>query len=87
MDYFKEGERLRVRFGGLKRYPTNRNIIPFAHREDNDDVACWDKNSRHQVIIIHDFMMKVMNMSVSLIHFGLAQNGLAATLSNTMSKY
>ncbi|MFS3858441.1 hypothetical protein ACK6VY_02740 [Proteus mirabilis] len=50
-----EGERLRVRFDGLKKRYPNRNIIPFARREDNDDVACWDKNSRHQVIIIHDF--------------------------------
>ncbi|MFF1019960.1 hypothetical protein ACFYLI_19220, partial [Proteus mirabilis] len=54
MDYFGRRAAQGSFWWFKKRYP-NRNIIPFAHREDNDDVACWDKNSRHQVIIIHDF--------------------------------
>ncbi len=46
-------ERLRLRFEGIKeRYP-NRNLIPFARREDNDDLACFEKDNR--VVIIHDF--------------------------------
>ncbi|WP_416777123.1 hypothetical protein ACNFJN_01210 [Xenorhabdus budapestensis] len=50
-----EGERLRVRYDGLKKRYPNRDIIPFARREDNDDVACWDKDNPDQVVIIHDF--------------------------------
>lgn len=42
------------RFRGLqKRYP-GRRLYPFARRDDNDDVACFeDDNSL--VHIIHDF--------------------------------
>jgi len=47
------GDRLRQRYVGIqKRYP-DRNIIPFARREDNDDVACFEQNNG--VVIIHDF--------------------------------
>ncbi|MBN3194673.1 hypothetical protein [Pectobacterium versatile] len=48
-------ERLRTRFNGIKnRYPS-RDLIPFARREDNDDIACWEKGKNGKVIIIHDF--------------------------------
>lgn len=43
------------RFEGLKeRYP-NRNLFPFAYRQDNDDVACWASGEGEKVYIIHDF--------------------------------
>lgn len=49
-----QGERLRIRFRGVKeRYP-GRDLVPFARREDNDDVACWEKG-KAGVVIIHDF--------------------------------
>ena len=49
-----QGVQLRTRFRGLQeRYP-ERELIPFARREDNDDVACWDKG-KEGVVIIHDF--------------------------------
>jgi hypothetical protein len=49
-----EGERLRIRFSGLReRYPS-RTLVPFALRQDNDDVACWDVAGGN-VTIIHDF--------------------------------
>lgn len=45
--------RLRERYTGVKdRYPS-RNIIPFARREDNDDLACFNKE--HKIVVIHDF--------------------------------
>ncbi|WP_461163203.1 hypothetical protein [Arthrobacter sp. R4-81] len=48
------GENLRTRYVGLKeRYP-QRRLVPFARREDNDDVACWDLETG-QVSIVHDF--------------------------------
>lgn len=47
------GDRLKTRYAGIKeRYP-NRGLIPFARREDNDDLACFEKDSG--VVIIHDF--------------------------------
>lgn len=50
-----EGEYLQLRLEGLRnRYP-NRNLIPFARRIDNDDIACWHNNNSSKVIVIHDF--------------------------------
>ncbi|MCT2387964.1 hypothetical protein [Erwinia pyrifoliae] len=50
-----ENDRLRTRYEGVKqRYP-KRELIPFARREDNDDIACWEVNKGGRVIIIHDF--------------------------------
>jgi hypothetical protein len=49
-----EGEALRRRLAGLReRYP-ERELVPFAARQDRDDVACWDGQPDH-VVIIHDF--------------------------------
>jgi hypothetical protein len=49
-----EGGRLRHRFAGLQqRYP-DRNLVPFAVRQDNDDIACWDTMTG-DVAVVHDF--------------------------------
>lgn len=49
-----EGDQLRERFLGLaKRYET-RSLVPFAARQDNDDVACWDVD-RGTVVVVHDY--------------------------------
>lgn len=49
-----EGDWLFARYTGLAaRYP-GRVLVPFARRQDNDDVACWQVGS-HEVLIIHDF--------------------------------
>ncbi|ATH92919.1 hypothetical protein ACH95_21225 [Bacillus glycinifermentans] len=43
------------RLEGLKeRYP-NRKLIPFARRDDNDDIACFEVGKGEKVQIIHDF--------------------------------
>ena len=48
-------EFLRARVKGFReRYPY-REIVPFAHRQDNDDVACWQVDRPGEVLIIHDF--------------------------------
>jgi hypothetical protein len=45
----------RERMKGLaERYP-GQHLVPFAKREDNDDVACFEPASPGRVIIIHDF--------------------------------
>ena len=57
------GDALRERYNGLaKRYP-ERTLVPFARRQDNDDVACWDladgtptvDGAPTRVTVIHDF--------------------------------
>lgn len=49
-----DGERLRRRFVALRdRYP-GRSLVPFAIRQDNDDVACWD-TAAGNVAVVHDF--------------------------------
>jgi hypothetical protein len=48
------GEELRRVYSGLrKRYP-DQVYVPFAARQDNDDIACWP-GSCPGVIIVHDF--------------------------------
>lgn len=43
------------RMDGLKqRYP-NRKLVPFARRDDNDDIACFEVGKGEKVQIIHDF--------------------------------
>lgn len=50
-----KGDDLCSCYMGLKvRYP-ERSIIPFAAREDNDDIACWDIENGTAVLIIHDY--------------------------------
>ena len=44
-----------TRMNGLKeRYP-DFQLIPFARRGDNDDVACFEVGKGDTVIIIHDY--------------------------------
>jgi hypothetical protein len=50
-----QAKQLRSRYQGLQdRFP-QRELVPFARREDNDDVACWDKDKPGSIMIIHDF--------------------------------
>lgn len=49
-----DGELLRDRYRGLRqRYP-GRDLVPFALRQDRDDVACFEPMSA-RVVIVHDF--------------------------------
>jgi hypothetical protein len=52
--YALEGDLLRTRYKGLReRYPS-RKLVPFAARQDRDDIACWEASGT-SVHIIHDF--------------------------------
>lgn len=43
------------KIAGLKsRYP-QRDLIPFARNQGNDDVACWERDDASKVLIIHDY--------------------------------
>jgi hypothetical protein len=46
-------QQLHRRAGLAQRYP-NRDLFPFARRQDNDDLACWVIGS-DTVVVIHDF--------------------------------
>lgn len=50
------GEQLKARNHGLReRYP-QRHLVPFARRQDNDDLACWEiAPDGTRVVIVHDF--------------------------------
>lgn len=51
-----EGAELRERRSGLKRRFPSRDLVPFARRQDTDDVACWEPEDRGgRVVVIHDF--------------------------------
>jgi hypothetical protein len=50
-----QGNWLRVRNEGLKKRFPARNLVPFARRLDNDDVACWDKSQPNYIYTVHDF--------------------------------
>jgi hypothetical protein len=53
--YLLEGKLLREALAGLAaRYP-DRKLVPFARRQDNDDVACWQVGVNEEVFVIHDF--------------------------------
>ena len=52
------GEWLGVRHAGLKKRFPNLELVPFARRLDNDDIACFDVSTEaesRKVKIIHDF--------------------------------
>ncbi len=53
--YFMTKEQVFTRINGLmKRYPSRR-LVPFARRDDSDDIACFEVGKEYKVQIIHDF--------------------------------
>ena len=53
--YIMNGARVEALMQGLKtRYPT-RDLVPFARRGDNDDVACWERGKGEAVVLIHNY--------------------------------
>lgn len=53
--YLMSNEQIDIRIKGLKsRYP-GRNLIPFARRDDSDDIACFEVGKGNRVQVIHDF--------------------------------
>lgn len=53
--YLMKDDKTVRRFQGLqKRYP-RRRLYPFARRDDNDDIACFENDDNSLVHIIHDF--------------------------------
>jgi len=36
---------------------SNRRLVPFARRDDSDDIVCFEVGQDERVFIIHDFAM------------------------------
>lgn len=53
--YIMERDFVITRINGLKKRYPNRNLVPFARRSDNDDIACFELGKEGEVQIIHDF--------------------------------
>jgi len=53
--YLMNEKQIKTRKEGLeKRFP-NRKLIPFARRDNNDDIACFEIGHGEKVFIVHDF--------------------------------
>lgn len=53
--YIMNKEDVLLRIKGMQKRYSQRTLIPFARRGDNDDVACFEFNKGEEVQIIHDF--------------------------------
>jgi hypothetical protein len=53
--YIMEGDTLVQKTIGINQRFPKLELVPFAKRDDNDDVACWSKNNPSQVVVVHDF--------------------------------
>ena len=67
-------ERVVNRLNGLHQRFPDRELFPFAIRQDNDLLACWEKTAPGKVVIIKDFMRPLVGKTKRYMgHFG---NGL-----------
>lgn len=53
--YIMNDKQIIDKFLGLKERYSNRQLIPFAKRDDCDDIAYFERNQGRKVFIIHDF--------------------------------
>lgn len=53
--YIMTKEQVESRINGLKKRYPSRKLIPFARRDDCDDIACFEEGQEKKVFIIHDF--------------------------------
>jgi hypothetical protein len=63
-----QGASLRDRHAGLQRRFPSRQLVPFARRLDNDDVACWQARSG-EVVVIHDFSKPGYEQRATFVDF------------------
>ncbi len=43
------------KLSGLKSRYSNRDLVPFARNQSNDDVECWERDNPSRVVIFHDY--------------------------------
>jgi len=66
-------EAFEVMLDGISRRYPDQMVIPFARRQDNDDVACFatvrSPNAPSEIIIIHDFASPGWEVSAKMATF------------------
>src|SRR5437870_953774 len=64
--YFIESSAIRANYSQINERFAERHVLPFARRGDCDDVACFvleeDARSRSEVVVIHDYAAKGMEV-------------------------
>ncbi|MCL2797237.1 MAG: hypothetical protein FWD58_04205 [Firmicutes bacterium] len=64
-----DANRVKIRLEGLKmRYP-KRKLIPFAERQDNDDIACFEADKGEEVQSVHDFASSGWEQNGTFMNF------------------
>jgi hypothetical protein len=53
--------------GMRQRY--SRKYVPFAYRQDNDDVACVDPMNPQEIAVVHDFASEGMELQARFESF------------------
>jgi hypothetical protein len=53
--YLMDEAQVLQRMKGLQKRYLKRQLIPFARRDDNDDLSCFEMGKGERVFIIHDF--------------------------------
>jgi hypothetical protein len=53
--YILPSERAEKIMVGLRERYYKRVLIPFAKRDDNDDISCFEIGGSYSIVIIHDF--------------------------------
>ncbi len=48
-----ENEHVTPIYQDLRLLYPSRDLFPFAYRQDNDDVACWERETHGMVVVIH----------------------------------
>ena len=52
--FLLQGELLRSTYDGLNERYASSKLVPFARRQDNDDIACWQSSDPEKIFIVHD---------------------------------
>ena len=69
--YLMQQEQAILRIKGLKeRYP-GRKLIPFARRDDSDDIACFEVGKKIGYKLSMTFQVKDMNKEKSMLVSGI----------------
>ena len=71
--YFLDVQEFGTIYKGIQRRYPQRVLLPFARRQDDDDVACFVVDSgdyaRDQVLVIHDYTSSGAEVDNSLPSF------------------
>lgn len=76
-----QDKQLRTRYIGINQRFPNKSLVPFARREDNDDVACWQPNDIDSVYVIHDFSTLGYEKKIKLSFWDWLRQALEDTIN------